>query len=134
MHSDAAEKMDAKELVRRRYELLYLPSDMRVDSKDYKRLMEGENLSRRDQDYMNILATQGDTWRYLPGVIAWTIPGMHATFSHKELEPYGINARPHEQGHSVLMREIGPHREHQVDQLVNDPSRNYKLGLIRLSY
>ena len=102
--------------------------------KNYKQRMEEEGLLHKDQDYMNILATPGDTWRYLPGVVAWTLPGLHATFSHKELEPYGIKARPHEGGHSVLAREIGPHSEHQVDQLIDDPSRNYKLDSVRFSY
>ena len=112
------------------YRLLYDS----VDIKDYKRMMEEEGLFHKDQEYMNVLATPGDTWRYLPGVIAWTLPGLHATFSHKELEPYGINARPHERGNSILNREMGPHSEHQVDQLVSDPSRSYKLSDVRLSY
>ena len=150
--ADVAERqrMDKDRLLTKlfgpKYDLLYSPEyDRRVskddfyrlprdsvDIKDYRKLIE-EGF-HKDQDYMNILATIGDTWRYLKRVIAWTIPGLHATFSHKELEPYGIKARPHEQGHSVLMREMGPHSEHQVDQLIADPSRNYKLGLVRLSY
>ena len=140
-------QMDADRLLTKlfgpKYDLLYLPEyDRQVSDEDlyrlfrdsikldYKTIMADEGLFHRDQDYMNMLVTVGDTWRYLPFVLAWTDAEAHVTFSHRELVPYGVKDRSHEQGHGVLKGGS----EHAVDILVEDSSRNYLLNLVRLKY
>ena len=100
---------------------------------DYKKRMEEEGLVHRKQDYKNMMLTIGDTWRYLPGVLAWTNAETQITILPHERMPYKQSwefVLKHEKEHCIDPGASEP----LTDRNAADPFRDYRRRDIRVMY
>ena len=102
-----------------------------AERKDYKQRMGEEGLFHKDQDYKNVFLTVGDTWKYLPFVLAWTDAETQMTISRPELLPYGERVLEHEKEH--CWNPGG--NEYVTDRNAHDHVRDYgRNSAVRVKY
>ena len=116
MEPDVEMRNRRREFLRLLYESVQL---------DYRAMMAEE---KPQQDYKNIMLTVGDTWKYLPFVLAWTNTETQITISHPELLPYDRRVREHERSHCVKPGA----NEYETDLIAADPIMEYRRDKIRI--